>query len=1327
MRSWVLASFLLSLLIGPALGATYYVAPDGSGDFPTIQLALYASNDGDVVQLGDGIFTGPGNRDLDTNETMVTLESQSGDPSLCVIDCQGSEADPHFGIEYSVLDAGTILRGITIVNGYGPQHGGALRLLEGSITVENCIFADNSALNFGGAVYAVEGSLPSFLNCEFRNNSAIYYGQGGAVFAQQESSATFEGCTFSGNQADRGGALYAEDSGPVVFTFCIFTENSAGHGGVVSATGNSEVRLYNSTLFRNAAGIGSGVYLQQGALCRLNNSIIAYGRGGSACSDNSGGPYIIGCTDIFGNEGGDWVGSLSGQEAINNNANVDPQFCDPMGSPANFGLMPASPAGDSHPCGRLGAKATDSTWPAPVYVLFADGSGMHPTIQAAVDAVPYEAVIALEDGTYTGAGNRDIELRGKSLSVGGRNGDPATVILDVEGSFDDEHRAFRIHEGEPATATLRYLTMRNGVSNANQDPPEDYFGGAIRVTNGSSLRVLSCNFEYNTVHQWLPFDIPPYGRGGAIYHSSTGTLLIDGCLFSNNLGSSSLGFDSGSLQVLNSTFSDHRSEIAAFSFENVEISGCVFENYSTSGIHILDALGSVQIRLSEFRSERRYYGGAFFNNCESILVDQCLFEELDTGDSVGMPMLGINDSQATIQQSTFSGYGIEGRGAVKCFNSNTQFFDCGFTANTGQWYDGAVEIDGGIADFFSCTFSDNSFKGGGGVNASGAEVSFDQCGFTGNQAEELGGGAQFGSCTVSINGTDFSNNSATEGGGFYAESCNLTVDNCTFDANSDGLRHHGSSLGGVTITGTTFTNHTAGWAAEIDSMLTRPVVIDHCAFRTGSQGLRLFGVPDFRVANTEFSDNVVHRTLTISNATGVVDTCTFDRNANQSEGGALYMLGSDVNLQDCSFADNSSLVDGGAVHILSGSVSFARCNFDRNHSANNGGALASFMSTADLADCSFNENVAETSGGAMYVFEANTTLTSCSITNGVAAIHGGGVSQFDGTASYSGGRIEGNQAQYGGGISISVATVDLTDIEIVGNTAEQCGGLSAYSSNLTVTDCRITDNNSALFGGLFLYYDSTGSVTGTIIADNTSSSWGSGVTLYHGANFVFQQSTITGNGGTGSHAQILCDLNGSLALNSCIVAFGTDGPAVLATDPESFAQANGSNVYGNAGGDWTEALDGLLGVACNFSLDPLFCNAGEGDFHLAESSPCAAENNACGLDVGAFAIGCTGVSATPETELPTHFSLLGNSPNPFNPRTDISFELPAPGPVILEIFDVTGRRVRRLISGDRYAAGSHQVAWDGNDDSGKAQSSGIYLYRVHATGQSLKGKMAMIR
>jgi hypothetical protein len=68
-------------------------------------------------------------------------------------------------------------------------------------------------------------------------------------------------------------------------------------------------------------------------------------------------------------------------------------------------------------------------------------------------------------------------------------------------------------------------------------------------------------------------------------------------------------------------------------------------------------------------------------------------------------------------------------------------------------------------------------------------------------------------------------------------------------------------------------------------------------------------------------------------------------------------------------------------------------------------------------------------------------------------------------------------------------------------------------------------------------------------------------------------------------------------------------------------------------------------------------------------------------------------------------------PNPFNPRAEIAFELPAAGPIELAVFDVRGRRVTVLHDGDA-SAGIFNCSWNGRDADGLAQPGGVYLFRL---------------
>ncbi len=87
---------------------------------------------------------------------------------------------------------------------------------------------------------------------------------------------------------------------------------------------------------------------------------------------------------------------------------------------------------------------------------------------------------------------------------------------------------------------------------------------------------------------------------------------------------------------------------------------------------------------------------------------------------------------------------------------------------------------------------------------------------------------------------------------------------------------------------------------------------------------------------------------------------------------------------------------------------------------------------------------------------------------------------------------------------------------------------------------------------------------------------------------------------------------------------------------------------------------------------------------------------------------------------------LGSAPNPFGPATAIRFSLPAPERVWLQVYDVKGRLLRELISGERLSAGDYRRAWDGRDSEGMSLSSGIYFTRLRAGGRVLTRKLTLL-
>lgn len=143
-------ALVLALAAAAPAGATVYlVRPDGTGDFPTIQAAVDACFDGDVIELTDGTFRGTGNRDIEYRGKLITVRSQGGRPERCILDCEHSGRG--FRFVYGETPAARV-EGITVRNGTA-STGGAVNCSGASPSFVNCVFAGNAA-SYGAAFYS---------------------------------------------------------------------------------------------------------------------------------------------------------------------------------------------------------------------------------------------------------------------------------------------------------------------------------------------------------------------------------------------------------------------------------------------------------------------------------------------------------------------------------------------------------------------------------------------------------------------------------------------------------------------------------------------------------------------------------------------------------------------------------------------------------------------------------------------------------------------------------------------------------------------------------------------------------------------------------------------------------------------------------------------------------------------------------------------------------------------------------------------------------------------------------------------------------------------
>jgi subtilisin family serine protease len=97
-----------------------------------------------------------------------------------------------------------------------------------------------------------------------------------------------------------------------------------------------------------------------------------------------------------------------------------------------------------------------------------------------------------------------------------------------------------------------------------------------------------------------------------------------------------------------------------------------------------------------------------------------------------------------------------------------------------------------------------------------------------------------------------------------------------------------------------------------------------------------------------------------------------------------------------------------------------------------------------------------------------------------------------------------------------------------------------------------------------------------------------------------------------------------------------------------------------------------------------------------------------------FLLETTALFEQPAAATVTSATLSQNVPNPFNPSTSIAFELESASKVTLQIYDVQGRVVARLLVDDRLGAGSHTARWDGRTSGGEIARSGLYVFKLIA-------------
>jgi outer membrane protein assembly factor BamB len=328
----------------------------------------------------------------------------------------------------------------------------------------------------------------------------------------------------------------------------------------------------------------------------------------------------------------------------------------------------------------------------------------YPTIQEAVNASTDGDEVVVLPGTYTGPGNRDIDLLGKAITVRSLHpGNPpivAATIIDCNGTEADPHRGFYLDNREDANTVLNGLTITNGYAE---------YGGGIYCGWRSAPSIINCSIAQNVAQS----------DGGGIYTSGG---IIANCNVTDNTANWGGGiWCAESTTVKNCTITRNlaREEGGGIYTRGGTITGCtIIENYAGDyggGVGGWWEEEENTTIVSESAIARNASGrdGAGISDCAN--VTNCVITGNSAGDDGGGLSYCANVSNCII---TGNSAGDDGGGVCFCLNVK----NCLISANI------ALDKGGGVYSFAglhhrieNCTLSANTAPYGGGI------AHFDPC------------------------------------------------------------------------------------------------------------------------------------------------------------------------------------------------------------------------------------------------------------------------------------------------------------------------------------------------------------------------------------------------------------------------------------------------------------------------------------------------------------------------------------------------------------------------------------------------------------------------
>ncbi|MBW8041950.1 MAG: hypothetical protein FVQ85_18395 [Planctomycetes bacterium] len=765
MKKTILPSIVVTLILLGLAPAETRLVP---AEYTTIQNAIDAAVDGDVVIVATGTYTGPGNRDIDFGGKAITVQSTDPqDPDVVtatVIDCQGTEEEPHRGFYFHNSEGPhSVLAGLTITNGYGPVEsvytypvsaGGAIFCIGSSPTIIRCSIEGNFAKFKGGGI-CCKGCNPIVVKCRFISNSA----HNGGGMCNEESSPMVFNCTFSGNSvSEYGGGMYNHINANPIITNCTVKDNTASHGGGIRNAYYSSPKITNCIFSDNSANYGGGVRCYSYSSPTISNCTFignsAIEWGGAVLNSYDSNPKISNCT-FSGNSAGE-----KGHVMSNYHSNPILTNCIIWGNTDNFSsqiaLRESSTLSVSY-CniqgGQMAIYIVEDSW-----INWGDGNidtnpllktdGYHlqpgsPCIDVGDPAVDYRRQTDIDSQPRVIAGRVDI-----GADEYGMESPPLISVLPAQIEFIT-------FVGDPNLHLLRLSLFNLGSEPINWSITEDCSWLNVSETSGSitgDLVWITLNIDAGDLSQGRYICDIAVSDGNPTHCSAivTATLIVhlEGLLhvpkdFPTIQAAINAADDGDTVVVADGTYTgnsnrkiDFCGKVITVRSENGPVN-CIIDCQNVGmGVYFHNNEGANSV-LAGFTITNAYDRGIYCNR-SSPTINNCVLSNNYGGYGGG---LSNYESSPSITNCIFRWNSSRQGGGIDNYVSNPTITNCIFSANTATYIGGGIYNHESSPVLTNCIFSNNwtALLGGGINNWYHSSPFLVNCIFSGNLAG--GGGA----------------------------------------------------------------------------------------------------------------------------------------------------------------------------------------------------------------------------------------------------------------------------------------------------------------------------------------------------------------------------------------------------------------------------------------------------------------------------------------------------------------------------------------------------------------------------------------------------------